>query len=322
MLWLKFLSFLLLSAPLAFAAPSPKTISQKTAQQKLINIASAIQNHEAQLSAVEHDLNQARAEEDAILGELDHHNQRLMETIHYLRHATQYSPLLAMLSASKPEDVIHSSMLLRSITPEIHARNQQLLEKVKTLSHIRAQLEAKQNKLHDITFHYHQERENLDMLLKNRSTTSNSLEEKSENDSGPLTLITPVVGKIIPTYKNPNPEWASFTQGVLFTTRVGAHVISPLSGTIAFAGDYAKGQGNMVIVETPNSHIVMSGLGSLNCTVGQKITAGEPIGRMPMKQSKTAKASAQIAPRLYMEVWHQEQTIDPQSVLKEKRKES
>ncbi len=74
-----------------------------------------------------------------------------------MRHATQYSPLLAMLSAPKPENVIHSSMLLRSITPEIHARNQQLLEKVKSLSQIRTQLEEKQNKLRDITFQYHQD---------------------------------------------------------------------------------------------------------------------------------------------------------------------
>jgi len=320
MQWLKILPFLFLSTSLAFAAPSPssKTMSQKDVQQKLIKISSAIQDHEVELSKVEYDLDHARAEENAILGELDHHNQRLMETIHYLRHATQYSPLLAMLSASKPEDVIHSSMLLRSITPEIHVRNQQLLEKVRTLSHIRAQLEAKQNQLRDITFHYHQERENLDLLLKNRSAMNNPLEEKRENDSEHFTLVIPVMGKLIPTYGNPSPEWASFTQGILFSTRVGAQVVSPISGTIAFSGDYAKGEGKMVIVETPNSHIVMSGLGSLNCTIGQHITAGEPIGRMPLKQSKATRGS----PKLYLEVWHQEQTVNPQAVLKEKRKDS
>ena len=322
MLWLRILPFLFPLTFEAMAGPlSPsKTKPKGTTQEQLIAIAATIQNHEFQLSAVEHELNQARTEESTILSELQHHNQRLMETVHYLRHATQYSPLLAMLSAPKPENVIHSSMLLRSITPEIHARNQQLLEKVKSLSQIRTQLEEKQNKLRDITFQYHQDHDNLNELLKTRSRMSNSLKKQPENTSEILNLIPPVAGALIPTYGDTTPEWAPFTQGVLFTTRSGAHVISPLPGIVASAGDYANGQGKMLIVETRNSHIVMSGLGSLNCTVGQNVIAGEPVGRMP-KHPKKIKASPQSSPRLYLEVWHQEQTIDPQSVLNEKRKD-
>lgn len=313
MLWLKFL-LCLLSTSVVLATSSPKATSQKTIQQKLINIASSIQNYEEQLSAIENELRKTQGEEKAILEELDQYNQQLMETIHYLRHARQYSPLLTILSASKPEDVVHSSILLRSITPEIHARNQHLLEKLKTLSHIRTQLETQQNKLRDITYQYHQERENLDMLHQNRLTTNHSLNEN--NVFTPFTLVTPVAGKIISTYKNPQPEWASFTQGILFITRARAHVFSPLSGKIALAGDYAKGQEKMVIVEAQQSHIVMSGLGTLNCVQGQEIRAGELIGQMPTTNS------TQNPPRLYLEVWHQEQTINPQALLKEKRKES
>jgi septal ring factor EnvC (AmiA/AmiB activator) len=320
MMWLRVSLFLL---PLAFeagATPASKVKSKGNIQDQLIAVAAAIQKHEFQLSSVEQELNQARGEESAILGELHNHNQRLMETVHYLRHATQYSPFLAMLSAPKPENVIHSSMLLRSITPEIHGRNQQLLEKVQSLSQIRAQLEEKQNKLRDITFQYHQDHDNLNQLLYTHSKTSNLIKKQPENSSEIINLIPPVVGELIHTYGDTTPEWTPFTQGVLFTTRSGAHVISPLSGTIASAGDYANGQGKMVIVETQNSHIVMSGLGSLNCTVGQNVIAGEPIGRMP-KGTKKIKDPSQKAPRLYLEVWHREQTIDPQSVLNEKRKD-
>ncbi|MBX9805821.1 MAG: peptidoglycan DD-metalloendopeptidase family protein [Alphaproteobacteria bacterium] len=314
--------FSLLSITGGNAAPSSPAVTQKAATQKLIAIAATIQKHEAQLSVVEHDLERTREEEKAILSELEHYNHRLMDTIHYLRHATQFSPLLAMLSASKPDDVIHSSMLLRSITPEIHIRNQQLLEKVKYLSNIRTQLEAKKNELHDLTFHYHQERDTLNSLLTNRSTGNLLPDDKLDNDGGILTLKTPVSGKLIPTYGNSSPEWASFTQGVLFVTRPGAHVVAPISGKIAFAGDYAKGQGKMIIVETSNSHVVMSGLGSLNCTLGQNIAAGEPIGRMTIKQRKTTKGSAPLLPQLYLEVWHQEKTVNPQSVLKDQRSNS
>lgn len=318
MAWLRALLFLFLLTFETLATPV-KTKLKGTTQEQLIAIAAAIQDHEFQLSAVEHDLNQTRSKESAILDELHHHNQRLMETIHYLRHAVQYSPLLAMLSAPKPENVIHSSMLLRSITPKMHTRNQELLEKVKSLSRIRAQLEEKQNKLRDITFQYHQAHDNLNELLKTRPQTNGTLKKQPGDMPEILRLVPPVVGELIPTYGDTSPEWAPFTQGILFTTRGGAHVTSPLSGTIASAGDYANGQGKMVIVKTQNSHIVMSGLESLNCTVGQSVIAGEPIGRMPRQQKKT-KAPLLGMPRLYLEVWHQEQTIDPRSVLNEKRK--
>lgn len=286
----------------------------KSTQEQLIGLAAIIQNHEAQLTATEQELSQARTEENRLLEEIDHHHRRFMETLHYLRHAGQYSPLLALVTATKQEDVIHSSLLLRSIAPEIQERNQHLLEKIKTLSQIRTQLEEKQNRLRDITFHYHQKHESLNALLKDRPKGEKIL--KSEDLSLPDTLIPPVVGKLIPTYGHSSPEWASFTQGVLFSTRPGAHVVSPLSGTIAFAGEYAQSQGQMVIVQTPTSHVVMSGLGSLNCTVGQNIMAGEPVGRMPPKDK------TQNTPRLYLEIWHQEQTIDPQSILKIREKES
>ncbi|MBM3468571.1 MAG: hypothetical protein FJX71_03975 [Alphaproteobacteria bacterium] len=315
MQWLKrviFLSLLLTQAP---AAQPSKASSKRTVQEQLVNIATNMQNFETQLSTVEQDLNRAREDEDAILNGINHYNQRLLETIHYLRHATHYSPLLAMLSASKPQDVIHSSMLLRAITPELHARNQQLLQNVKTLSQIRSELEEKQAQLHNITFQYHQEREKLDLLIKERPKNNASFNVGSENNNI-LSLIPPVAGKLIPTYKNLEPEWASYTQGVLFSTRSGAQVVSPLSGTIAFAGEYAKNQGNMIIIDTPHAHIVMSGLGTLNCSTGQNVMAGEPIGRMPIVHQKKDKGKSLSLPKLYLETWCQEQTVDPQTILR------
>src|SRR3954466_10926614 len=121
MLWFKIVLFSLLIGTSSMA----KKANPKTTQQQLIHLAATIQNHEMQLFAIENELHQARQEEQAILNDLGTYNQQLLDAVHYLRHATRYSPLLAMLSAPKPEDVIHTSMLLRSITPELNARNQQ-----------------------------------------------------------------------------------------------------------------------------------------------------------------------------------------------------
>jgi septal ring factor EnvC (AmiA/AmiB activator) len=43
---------------------------------------------------------------------------------------------------------------------------------------------------------------------------------------------------------------------------------------------------------------------------------------MPVKQPKKAGTLEPNAPQLYLEVWRQEQTINPETVLKEKKKES
>jgi septal ring factor EnvC (AmiA/AmiB activator) len=76
----------------------------------------------------------------------------------------------------------------------------------------------------------------------------------------------------------------------------------------------------MVSIQTPNYLIILAGLETLNrnCVVGQKVIAGEPIGLMQKKNTKKFKSSPQLMPQLYLEVWHQEQTIDPQTVLQEK----
>lgn len=316
MQWLKFILLLTLTQ-LAMAAPEHKKLTPKEAADKLVNIAATIQNYEHHLSTVENDLKQAREEEGAILQELDQHNQRLMETIHYLRHATQYSPLLAMLAARKPEDVIHCSVMLRSVTPEIHYRNQQLLDKVRALSQIRSQLEAKQDELRAITFKYYEEREALDFILNTNVSSGRIVNEIPE--SMELTLKKPVVGKIIPTYEGTNPEWASFTQGILFVTRPEAEVVSPLTGVIVCSGDFAPGQGKMIHIQNASLLVMISGLESIyrNCTAGQQIKVGTPIGRMPKTGYKKANTNSQTTPKLYLEVWRQEQTINPQSILRD-----
>jgi septal ring factor EnvC (AmiA/AmiB activator) len=280
--------------------------SQTSVHQQLMDLTARIQAHEGQMISIEQELNQIRQEEQATLGQVNQWHQHLMETIDYLRHAAHYSPLLAMLSASKLEDVIHSTILIRSLTPEMTARTGELLKKMKILAHLRTQLETKRNQLHNLTFQYQQEYEKLDELMKMRPQGMDR--SVSIPDSSEL-MLPPVVGTIIPTYGNTSPEWASYSQGILFDTRPSAYVVSPLSGTVAFAGDYAQNQGKMVIIQAAHSHVVLSGLGTVSCSIGETVMAGEPVGRMPPLKKNEAV-------RLYLEVWRQDQTVNPQTVIK------
>ncbi len=93
--------------------------SQTSIHHQLMDLTAKIQAQEGQMMGIEQELNQIRQEEQTMLGQVDQWHQHLMETIDYLRHAAHYSPLLAMLSAAKLEDVIHSTILIRSLTPEM-----------------------------------------------------------------------------------------------------------------------------------------------------------------------------------------------------------
>lgn len=282
--------------------------SQTSTYQQLVALTAKIQAHEGQMMGIEQELSQAHQEEQIMLKEATQWHRQLMETIDYLRHVTHYSPLLAIFSAAKLEDVIHSTILIRSLTPEMAARTGKLLEKMRTLGLIREQLEEKRTKLHHLTLQYQQEYERLDDLIKTRSQ---SIEQPASPSPSSDLMPPPVVGRMIPTYGNTSPEWASYSQGVLFDTRPLAYVVSPLSGTVAFAGNYAQNQGEMVIVQTMHSHIVLSGLGTVSCSIGETIMAGEPVGRMPQRPLKNNGTV-----RLYLEVWRQDQTVNPQTVIK------
>jgi septal ring factor EnvC (AmiA/AmiB activator) len=282
--------------------------SQTSIHQQLVDLTAKIQTHEGQMMGIEQDLSQIRQEEQAMLKEINQWHQHLMETIDYLRHVAHYSPLLAIFSAAKLEDVIHSTILIRSLTPEMAVRAGELSEKMNALALIRGQLEEKREKLHHLTLQYQQEYERLDELMKVRPQ---GIEQPASPSPSSDLMPPPVVGTMVPTYGNTSPEWASYSQGVLFDTRPLAYVASPLSGTVAFAGDYAQNQGKMVIIQAMHSHVVLSGLGTVSCSIGETIMAGEPVGRMPQRPLKNNEAV-----RLYLEVWRQDQTVNPQTVIK------
>jgi septal ring factor EnvC (AmiA/AmiB activator) len=282
--------------------------SQTSSHQQLVDLTAKIQAHEGQMMRIEQELSQVHQEEQTMAKEASQWHQQLMETIDYLRHVAHYSPLLAIFSAAKLEDVIHSTILIRSLAPEMAARTGELLEKMKKLGLIREQLEEKRKKLHHLNLQYQQEYGRLDELIKTRPQ---GIDQPAAVPSPPGLMPPPVVGTMIPTYGNTNPEWASYSQGVLFDTRPSAYVASPLSGTVAFAGDYAQNQGKMVIIQAVHSHVVLSGLGTVSCSIGETIMAGEPVGRMPQMPLKNNETV-----RLYLEIWRQDQTVNPQTVIK------
>ena len=85
-------------------------------------------------------------------------------------------------------------------------------------------------------------------------------------------------------------------------TRSNAQVISPFDGTVLFADEF-KGYGKLIIIEHGDGyHSLLSGLNQIDCTVGQNVLTGEPVGRM----------SANTSDKLYMEFRQNGQPVNPE----------
>jgi septal ring factor EnvC (AmiA/AmiB activator) len=61
------------------------------------------------------------------------------------------------------------------------------------------------------------------------------------------------------------------------STRAEAQIVSPCDATVVYIGSHLE-KSQLVILKRDDYFIVLSGLGSVNCRVGESVIEGEPIG--------------------------------------------
>jgi len=114
-------------------------------------------------------------------------------------------------------------------------------------------------------------------------------------------MVYPVSGTLAVRYGELN-EFGVSNKGLTLVTRPGAVVVAPFDGRIEFAGPF-KGYGQILIIRHGDGyHSLLAGLDRIDGTVGDWLVAGEPVGAM---------ASGEPKPRLYLELRHDGQPINP-----------
>jgi septal ring factor EnvC (AmiA/AmiB activator) len=114
-------------------------------------------------------------------------------------------------------------------------------------------------------------------------------------------MVYPATGGMVLGFGAPDPT-GSTSRGVTLETRPGAQVVAPFDGRVVFAGPF-KGYGRILIIGHGDGyHSLVAGLDQIDGNVGQWLIAGEPIGTMPSGEAK---------PRLYLELRHDGQPINP-----------
>ncbi len=112
----------------------------------------------------------------------------------------------------------------------------------------------------------------------------------------------PVAGRI--TKRFGQKEGVDQTShGYRLASAAGATVTSPASGEVMFTGPFLD-YGNIVILRYDRGYqLILAGMSRIDCSVGQKIRKGEPVGRL--KGSNNSKAD------LYMELRKNGKPVDP-----------
>lgn len=114
-------------------------------------------------------------------------------------------------------------------------------------------------------------------------------------------LLFPARGKVVEGFGQTN-DVGHITKGISILTRKAAQVIAPFEGQVVFAGPF-RGYGLLLIIEhSEGYHTLLAGMAQVDCQVGQRLTAGEPVGVMGQDDAK---------PKLYVELRRSGQPVNP-----------
>ena len=216
-------------------------------------------------------------------------------------------------------DAVHLRAVIAAVQPQIDARTATLrdeiaqarsLERRTTLvaeqrRHLRSDLVSRRRELAAISeaerikarrasgaadreaeraFAIAESTRDLSSLLRRLSRDAPAVESAPEppSASGALALESfrlPVAG-----IRAPNP--GAPERGIALLPRPGSVVVAPARGRIAFAGPF-RGYGAIVIVEHPGGWTsLLTGLGSVQVSVGQNVIAGSPVGLAPGREPR------------------------------------
>lgn len=113
-------------------------------------------------------------------------------------------------------------------------------------------------------------------------------------------MLNPVAGRIVRQYGQTDVS-GNASKGVVFEAGAKTRVVAPYDGQVVYAGPF-RGYGRILIVEHGGGyHTLLSGLGRIDCAVGQWVVAGEPVAAM----------GEQSGAGLYVELRRDGQPVNP-----------
>lgn len=144
--------------------------------------------------------------------------------------------------------------------------------------------------------------------------------EPDDDDNVKLAALSlPARGRIVGRFGEATESGAP-RRGIVIATRAGAQVTAPAAGRVVFAGPF-KGYGQLLIIaHSGGYHSLLSGFADIDASVGQRVVAGEPVGRMGStdrsgearpQDARAGTAGEGGGPGLYVELRHKGDPVNP-----------
>lgn len=84
------------------------------------------------------------------------------------------------------------------------------------------------------------------------------------------------------------------TEYLVFQTRAEAQVVAPVGGIVEYAKPF-RTYGEMLILRTSDGYtVILSGMSRIYVSVGQTVSAGEPVGRMPNRDDPQPELTVEL----------------------------
>lgn len=132
----------------------------------------------------------------------------------------------------------------------------------------------------------------------------NAVSQERNGDCGAqVVLAQPVVGRRVIGFGELGTHGAR-SNGIVLETQPDADVHAPLAGMVVYAGEF-RSYGKIVTIAVGcATHVMISGLGSIVVSVGDRVSSGQTVGA-------TSQGRGEPLPVLYLEVRRDGRPIDP-----------
>ncbi|MDE1152627.1 MAG: peptidoglycan DD-metalloendopeptidase family protein [Micavibrio sp.] len=251
-----------------------------------------------------------------------------------------------MLLMATPIDAARASLIMKSMIPEISRQSDalkvQLAEMNKLESDINDQIVKQSQQRQQLG----KQQGDLAVLLKERQTLYQKTEDSRKQQEAelaklakeaknledlvtriqprtahvtrtagyaslPANIVPPVSGTVKTAFGETD-DLGGKSEGITFSARPGSAVVTPLAGTVKFAGPFQKYKQILIVEHAGGYHSLIAGLGRIDTVVGATLAAGEPVG---------IAETSQTDPRIYYELRQNGEPVNPRQLVAAQRKQ-
>lgn len=298
------------------AADAERLAREFTAlQTRLIAAAEQVLGMEAEVAAITARLDGLRAEERARAAAVDRQRRGLSGVLASLVHLARQPPLAVAADPARAVDVVHASLLLSAILPELKARASTASADLQAFRAIRGEIDAQRAELAAAGERLEAERAALAVLLDRKAGEREQSQAQQlaareraarlgaeaadlrdllgrlEDDAGPIPppgarsfeeargrLPLPAQGRVTRSWGEPDAQGLP-ARGLSLAVVPDAQIVAPFDGRIVFAGPFRSYGQLLIIAHGGGYHSLIAGLSRIDGFVGQWLLAGEPVGR-------------------------------------------